>query len=565
MLAVIGFVVRAGADPVNPTRADSPLTFTRDIAPIVLAHCAPCHRPGESAPFDLLTYRDVRKHSRQIAEVVESRLMPPWLPEPGHGTFQGERRLSDLEIGRILTWVKEGCAEGNPDEMPPQPDWPKEWALGKPDLIVTLPEPYSVSAEGKDIYRNFVVPIPSMVRRYVKGVEFRPGNARVIHHAFIQIDETPFSRRLASKENPAGFDGMLLPETSRMPGGQFLGWQPGKRASFSPDGLGWVLNPGTDLVLQLHLHPSGRVEQVQPSIGFYFTEKAPTNQMVRLNLSQLFIDIPAGVSNYTIRQSYILPVDVQVVGINPHCHYLGTRLKGQATLPDGSRQPLLLIRNWDFNWQGDYRYLDPVPLPRGTRLEMEFSYDNSSHNLRNPGNPPRRVQYGLQTTDEMGELWFQVLARDAKDRSALLQDFHRQLSHWSLEYNSHLVRADPGNAVARTKVARAYIFLGRTREAMEHLHLAVAADPANDKAHYELGFIYLHQGDLTKAATEFETVIRLNPDDYEAQGSLGTIRLKQGDLTAAERHLREALRINPADAIARRNLGLVQRALQLRR
>jgi tetratricopeptide repeat protein len=545
-------------------RRSGALTFNKDVAPIIFKHCAVCHRPGQAGPFSLLSYDDVRKHAKLIAEVTQNRYMPPWLPEPGYGTFAGERRLAQGQIDVIQRWVAGGTVEGDPKDLPPPPDWSEGWLLGQPDLVVTMPRAYTLSAEGKDVYRNFVFPLPVSGRRYVKGVEFRPGNAKVVHHAFINVDETPFSRRLAEKENPPGFEGMVLPETSRMPGGHFLGWQPGKVPSMVPEGLAWLLNPGTDLVVQLHLHPSGKPEMIQPSIGFYFTDTPPTNQLVRINLSQLFIDIPAGATNYTIEQSYLLPVDVQVFGISPHTHYLGKELQGFALLPDGTRNWLLRIKDWDFNWQGDYRYQTPQFLPQGSRLQMRFSFDNSTNNVRNPRNPPQRVKYGLQTTDEMGELWFQVLPRDRADREVLLKDLYQQLARWSMEYNMHLVQLDPNDAVARTRLSRALLAVGKVSEALDQLHAAVRAKPDYHKAHYELGFIYLRQNRLAEAAAAFETVVRLTPDDYEAEGSLGTIYLQQGKLSEAQAHLENALKINPADNVARRNLELVLKAKKIR-
>jgi len=545
-------------------RRSGALTFNKDVAPIIFKHCAVCHRPGQAGPFSLLSYDDVRKHAKLIAEVTQNRYMPPWLPEPGYGTFAGERRLAQGQIDVIQRWVAGGTVEGDPKDLPPPPDWSEGWLLGQPDLVVTMPRAYTLSAEGKDVYRNFVFPLPVSGRRYVKGVEFRPGNAKVVHHAFINVDETPFSRRLAKKENPPGFEGMVLPETSRMPGGHFLGWQPGKVPSMVPEGLAWLLNPGTDLVVQLHLHPSGKPEMIQPSIGFYFTDTPPTNQLVRINLSQLFIDIPAGATNYTIEQSYLLPVDVQVFGISPHTHYLGKELQGFALLPDGTRNWLLRIKDWDFNWQGDYRYQTPQFLPQGSRLQMRFSFDNSTNNVRNPRNPPQRVKYGLQTTDEMGELWFQVLPRDRADREVLLKDLYQQLARWSMEYNMHLVQLDPNDAVARTRLSRALLAVGKVSEALDQLHAAVRAKPDYHKAHYELGFIYLRQNRLAEAAAAFETVVRLTPDDYEAEGSLGTIYLQQGKLSEAQAHLENALKINPADNVARRNLELVLKAKKIR-
>src|SRR5882762_694863 len=261
-----------------------PVTFSRDVAPIMFQKCAGCHRPGQSAPFALLTYEEIKKHARQIAEVTQRRYMPPWLPEPGYGEFALDRRLSADQIAIFQRWVAEGAVEGNQADLPPLPRFPEGWQLGVPDLVVALPQVYTLSAEGKDVYRNFVLPIPVATLQYVKGVEFLPGNARVIHHAFIDVDETRQSRRLAERQSPPGFDGMELPDSAVMPGGQFLGWQPGKTPNCSSAGLSWVLRTNTDLVLQLHMHPSGKPELVLPAVGFYFTDQPPTNMPFRLAL-----------------------------------------------------------------------------------------------------------------------------------------------------------------------------------------------------------------------------------------------------------------------------------------
>jgi hypothetical protein len=545
--------------PETNSVSQVPLTFNKDVAPIVFGHCAGCHRPGQAAPFSLLGYVDAKKRSKQIVEVVEKRYMPPWLPEPGHGEFQGDLSLKPDEIETLRRWVAEGALEGAPADLPALPKWSQDWLAGKPDLTVRMPQAYSVPAEGKDIYRNFVFPIPLAGSKFVRGVEFIPGNWKVVHHAFINVDPTPFSRRLA-KDNPPGFDGMMLPETARMPGGQFMGWQPGKLPSFTPDGLAWALEKNTDLVVQLHLHPTGKPESVQPTVGFYFTDRPPTNAAFRINLNPLIIDIPAGAKEYSIEDSYTLPVDVELIGIKPHAHYLAKRMEGQALFPDGTKKDLILIKDWNFNWQADYLYARPIPLPKGTALKMHFTYDNSEDNVRNPNHPPKRVKYGLETTDEMGELWFQVLACSAADRAALGQDFYKYLAQRTIDYNEHVLKENPNDAEAHTRAGRARLFFGQAREAFDHYQAAVRADPKHDRAWYELGFIYLRLNRMAEAQDAFEKVIQLNPDDYEALGSLAVIYMQKGDLDRAEARLRTALQINPADEIARGNLEEVLKA-----
>jgi len=536
------------------------LTFNKDIAPIVFDRCSSCHRPGQAAPFALLNFADVKKRAKQIAEVTAMRYMPPWLPEPGYGDFAGVRSLTADELGVIQQWIAEGAIEGNHGDLPPAPKWPEGWQLGEPDLVITTPQPYTLAAEGKDVYHNLVIPIPVDTNRYVRAVEFRPGNDKVVHHASINIDRTGQSRRLAQAENPPGFDGMQLPESAAIVAGQLLGWEPGKRPETSGEGLSWLLEKNSDLVLQLHLHPSGKPEKVQPVIGFYFTDQRPTNTPFLLRLPQWRIDIPAGATNYAVENSYVLPVGVEVLRVSPHAHYLGKELQGFAILPDGTKRWLLLIKNWDFNWQGDYRYASPVFLPQGTKVVMHFTYDNSSDNIRNPSQPPKRVRFGPQTTDEMAQLTFQVLARNAEDRQTLVADQLQKMVLDAVAYNESVLRENPNDALAHAKLGQALLPLGRYAEAFDHLRAAIRLNPSDDKPHYDLGSLYLQYNRLAEARTEFETVLRLNPEDYQAHGNLGAIHHQQQNYDLAGFHFESALRLNPDDLVAQRNLELVRTA-----
>jgi thioredoxin-like negative regulator of GroEL len=535
----------------------SPLTFSKDVAPVIFNRCTPCHRPGQIAPFSFLAFQDVQKRARQIAEVTARRYMPPWLPEPGFGDFAESRRLTDTELGLIQEWVAQGTVEGNPSDLPPLPKWKEGWQLGEPDLIVQMSQTYTLGAEGKDVYRNFVFPIPVSGPRYVKGVEFLPGNPRVVHHAFINIDETRQSRRLAEKQTPPGFDGMEMPDSVMMPGGQLLGWQPGKMPYFGSEGLSWVLKTNTDLVLQMHMNPSGKPEEVRPTVGFYFTHQAPTNTPFRIKLADFEIDIPAGATNYAVEQSYVLPVDVTLLRVSAHAHYLGKTLRGWAALPDGSKKWLISIPDWDFFWQGDYKYAEPVSLPKGTRLVMHFTYDNSVNNPRNPHHPPERVRYGLQSKDEMAELFFQALARTPRERAILSEDYLSYLVRTSIRYFDFLIALNPQDASAHMRLGRALSATGQSSAALPHLMEAVKLKPDNDQAHYELAFFYLLQNRFTDAYPEFLDVIRLNPGDNQAYGNLGYICLRAGRLKEAEQYFETALRLNPDDAVARKNLGLM--------
>lgn len=540
----------------NPPLPAGTLTFNRDIAPIIHQHCSGCHRPDQSAPFSLLTYADVTKRLRDIADVTSRRSMPPWPPQAGHGDFTGDRRLSPEVLGILHQWIHEGGVEGNPQDLPPLPRWDPHWQLGTPDLVVQAPA-FTLGAEGSDLYHNFVVPIPVDALRHVRGVEFRPGNGRVVHHAFVQVDESRRSRQLAARQSPPGFDGMESPETAIMPGGQLLGFQPGKVPSFSPEGLAWDLRPGTDLVLQVHLNRTGKPEVVQPSVAFYFTDQAPTNRCYRLKLTALNLDIPPGATNYQIRQTYTLPVDVRVLRVSAHAHYLGKDLKGYAILPSGIRENLIWIPDWDFKWQGDYGYAHPVHLPKGSVLTLDYTYDNSAGNPRNPSSPPQRIRWGLESKDEMGELTLQLLPDNEQDWSVLARDFSRHHMEVSRDFFRFRVETNPQDALAQRRLGRILAFDGRTDEAVPHLIEAIRLDPKSDEPHFDLGNIYLRQGRMTDAYEEFRSVVRLNPAEGEAFGSLGFIALRSGKPKIAQAFLERALQLNPADATARRLLNSI--------
>jgi tetratricopeptide (TPR) repeat protein len=540
----------------SPNRA---VTFSKDIAPLTLQHCAGCHRPGQSAPFSLITYQDVRKHAQAIVEVTARRYMPPWLPEPGELELVGTRRLKDTEISLLARWHAEGDPEGNPVDLPPIPTWPDGWQLGQPDLVVTPDRAYTLPAEGKDVYRNFVLPLPIHTTRYVSGVEFRAGN-RSVHHAFMRFDRTRESRRADGQDGAPGFDGMDTPSSAEGPEGYFLSWQPGKVAMRSPEGLAWALKAGSDLVLQLHLQVTGKPEMIQPTVAFYFTDKPPTQIPFKIALRSYDIDIPAGATEYWVRDAYTVPVDVEVLGLLPHAHYLGKELRAEALLPDGSRKSLLLIKHWDFNWQGDYRYAQPVFLPSGSTLLMEYSYDNSTNNTRNPHFPPQPVQYGLQTSDEMAGLMVQVRLHSPSDLERLARHYQSKVVESVIAYNSYALRTDPGNARAHLELGKALWALGKKREAWEHFQRAVALKPTLADAHYHLGMMLEEFDRAGLAEQEYREALRLNPDLFEAHNNLGLLLMQKGQLPQAEQHFRTAVRLSPDDSIARSNLDLLQRS-----
>lgn len=348
-----------------------PSTF-HDIAPIIYTNCAPCHRPGESGPFPLLTYEDVKKHARQIAAVTRSRYMPPWLPEAGYGEFQDERHLTDAQIKLIADWVRAGAPEGPASEIPP-PKLTPGWQLGTPDLILQAPRAFAVPASGPDLFWNFIFHPNLKTTRYVRAIEIKP-QTRLVHHANLLIDRFGSSRKLGA----AGFPGMdfAVDRNPLDPDSHFLFWKPGTVPYVEPEGFSWRLDPGNLLILNTHLQPSGKPEQVQPTAGLYFTDKPPTHFPILIQLeNDNALNIPPGDRDFVISDDFRLPVNVDALAIYPHAHYLGKLLVAYARLSDGTRKWLIRIPDWNLNWQAVYRYRQPVFLPKGTVISMRFHYD----------------------------------------------------------------------------------------------------------------------------------------------------------------------------------------------
>jgi len=260
------------------------------------------------------------------------------------------------------------------------------------------------------------------------------------------------------------------------------------------------------------------------------------------------------------KDDFVLPVDVRALAVLPHAHYLCKEMQGFATLKDGTKKWLILIKDWDFNWQGDYRYAAPVFLPKGTTLSMRYMFDNSTNNIRNPNNPPKRVTYGPQTTDEMAELWIQMLPRNRTDREILAQTLSTKMKNALFDYDEHLLRTDPTSVKAHIQLAVALLGQGKSGEAGQHLRAAARLDPQNDQPHYYLGLAFRQQHKLAEARAEFESALRLNPDNFKAHGNLGLIFAEQGFLDQAESHFRSALRINPDDSLAQESLNELLKA-----
>jgi Tfp pilus assembly protein PilF/mono/diheme cytochrome c family protein len=585
-LILTGFSAKLWSSDANAVAPK--VTFNRDVAPVVYQYCASCHRPGEAGPFPLLTYQDVKKHGRQIVAVTQTRFMPPWLPEPGELKFADERRLSDKQIATIRAWVDHGMLEGKPSDLPPKPTFVEGWQLGQPDVILKAEKPYLLSATGSDQYWNFILPVPIHETRWVRAVEIRPGDKRLVHHANILVDRYESARHM-EKDKGSGFGGMEVRIDSEVfdPDSHFLFWKPGTVVTNEPDGMALRIDKGTDLVLNTHLQPSGKEEPIQPSVGLYFTDKPATVHPMLLQMqNDAALDIPAGESKFVVTDEFRLPIDVDLLGIYPHAHYLGKDMLATASLPDGTTKTLIHIKHWDLNWQAVYRYAEPVFLPKNTVLRMRYVYDNSEDNTANPNHPPARVLGGNRSTDEMAHLWLQVLPRNDSTRPGdprmVLQEAWARHevekdpgvfeAHYNLgemlqargaldeavEQFDAAVTIRPADAVANNALGGALLAKGDLTGAEKHFNVALTSQPDYFDAHYNLGSALASQGEFAGAVEQFQAAVRLNSEDANAQANLGTALAQLGRLTEAKSHYEAALRIDPGNQLARENLQHIE-------
>jgi mono/diheme cytochrome c family protein/lipoprotein NlpI len=531
--------------------ADWQVTFNRDIAPILFHSCAMCHRPGESGPFPLLTYKDAKSHARQIAAVTQSRFMPPWLPEPGDYKFADNMRLSDEEVALIARWVEQGAVEGVPAELPKKPEFVEGWQRGQPDLTVQAEKPFLLPASGSDQYWNFIFRTPVKQTMWLKGMEVRPGDKRVVHHANVLVDRMQSARTQESAPG-AGFGGMEIKIESEAfdPDSHFLFWKPGTVPYSEPEGMALRLDPGTDLVLNIHLQPSGKEEWIQPSLGLYFTDRPATRFPMLLQLeNDQKLDIPAGEKSFLVTDEFTMPEDVELLAIYPHAHYVGIDLQAFATFPDGTKKSLIHIPSWDLNWQAVFRYQTPVELPAGTVVSMRYRYDNSAENIRNPNIPPKRVLGGNRSSDEMAHLWLQVLPRSGSGGGT---DPRRILQEAMARHN---VEKNPADFEGHYNLGAMLQARGESAEALKQYELALRLRPEDATVNNAIAGMNLAAGHPESAVTFLETALRSRPNYFDAHYNLGTALAMQNNFSGALEHFRAAVQINPQDANAQANLG----------
>lgn len=485
------------------TATGSSVTYTADVAPFLERECTGCHRSGGVGPFSLETYDDVRSQASAILRVLRDGDMPPWPPEAPPGTFVGQPQVSASDVDMVSRWTEAGAPRGavrtTHDEGS---DLPEQ----EPDLVVGFPA-YPVPADGPDLYPSVVASIPDVGERWIQRVEIRPGDSGAVHHLFMRVDTTSSSRELAARSAVPGFNRLEFVSDAAPPGGDYMAWAPGQRNLPALDGVAWRLPAGADLVADLHLRPTGRPADVSVQVAFYYADRPPAVEPLIIGLMADEIDIPAGSSDYVVHDTLTLPVDVDVLSVYPHAHFLGQDLQGLAKLPSGRTLTLVHIPDWDFNWQGEYRFTEPVRLPAGTVIIQHFTYDNTADNPDNPYDPPRRAVMGRAATDEMAELTLRVVPRNETDRETLAAAFGRRIQ-----------------ARTMARVARLRVTDGEQRFA---------------------------EGDLEDATRLFQEALRYRSDNVEALNWLSRTFAARGDFGSALLVAERAVRVsNGRDAEA---------------
>jgi tetratricopeptide (TPR) repeat protein len=543
-------LVAVGCGQARP--ASTTVSFDKDVAPIVFANCAPCHRPGEVAPFSVLSYADAAPHAEEMADETLQHRMPPWLPDRGDYPILGQRRLTASQIDTIQRWVKGGKVEGNAADLPAAPVFPGGWQLGTPDVVLTPARAYTLRP-GDEVYRNLVVHTSLASAVFVRALEFKTGGAP-IHHAVIRVDTSGTVANQDGQDGQPGFDGMAW-RAGQDPEGYFIGWAPGRGPILSPDGMPWRLERGADLVVELHLLPGKTPVDVKPTVALFLTNTPPVATPLTLKMSSRLIDIPAGATDYPITDTFKLSAAVDLLSVYPHAHYLGKDMLVTASLPDGSVKTLLHIPKWSFHWQQDYRYESPIPLPAGTTMTMRYTYDNSTANPENPRRPPVRVRLGPHSTDEMAELVLQVLPKSLADAHALVQALVDHDALANVASAEQDAREAPNDAENQTALGSAYVQVGRYADAVPPLEAAVRLNDRSAAAEDLLGSALLELGRVDDALVYMRRAAVLAPRNATIQFNLGNGLKKSAQPQAAAEAYARAIALNPEFPDPHVNLG----------
>jgi len=445
MVAVLSFQIVAINGSAQTTKRTAPVTFSKDIAPILQKQCASCHRPGGMAPMSLLSYKDTRPWAKSIRENVVKREMPPWHADPRYGEFANDRRLSQGEVDTIAAWVDGGALKGDDKDLPPPLTFNENWRIGNPDLVLSMTEEFTLAADGPDEYQYFVIPTNFTEDRWVRAAEARPGNNKIVHHmiAFIQParPKTQEGNAGSIRRDPARMkesifykDGTLIRVKPSAPvfdngcatpeGGQgvftdgtgrdtmlslLCGQAPGRDADIWPAGTAKKIPAGANLLIQMHYAKNGSVEKDRSTVGLIFAKEAPERELVTIPIQNHFFSVPPGAENHEVTSCFTFGEGIRIVSLMPHMHLRGKDMQIKAAYPDGKSEILLSVPNYSFNWQATYYLKKPLAVPKGTRIEVTAHFDNSTKNKYNP-DPTKVVRWGDPTYDEMMIGWMDYIS-----------------------------------------------------------------------------------------------------------------------------------------------------------
>lgn len=399
-LPCLTITVMAGAALASPRP-----TFHKDVLPILQARCQGCHRPGEAAPFSLLTYKDARPWAKAIKQAVATSKMPPWTADPSIGKWKNERRLTDAERQILTAWADTGALEGKVKDAPLPVAFTEGWQIGKPDAVLEMAQAYEVPATGIVDYQWILVP-GFKEDKWIQSFEVRPGERSVVHHvaAFLRRPGSKWladlkpgvpSPKAAGASEAGGSDGIIAE------------YVPGVPPVVLPEGYAFHLPAGTDIMLQVHYTPNGQAVRDVSKVGIVFAKEKPRYRVITTAMASLSLRIPPHEANYKARAATTFQTEVEVLGINPHMHLRGKSAEIRALFPDGRSEEILRVPKYDFNWQLTYEPASPWKWPAGTRLEAVSTYDNSANNPANP-DPTKEVRWGDQTYDEMMAVYMHV-------------------------------------------------------------------------------------------------------------------------------------------------------------
>ena len=387
-------------------------TFTRDVAAILQERCQTCHRPGEAAPFSLLTYQDARPWAKAIKSAVLTRKMPPWFADPHIGKFSNDVSLRQNEIDTIVRWVDAGAPEGNPEDMPPPRRFADGWAIPTPDAVIELPTPFEIPAKGTIEYQHILIPAPFQTDRWVQFAEARPTDRSHVHHIIAFIRE-PGSKWLKDAKPGIPFVPNKEAEdkdadTSELPSDFLVGYAPGQPPEQYTPGQAKLIRAGSDIILQVHYTTDGKPGKDQSRIGLVFAKEPPARRVFTLSATNGKFRIPAGAPNHQVDARFELGSTVTLYGLHPHMHGRGKDFEYRVKLPTGDTRTLLRVPNYRATWQLWYDLAEPVVLPKGTVIECTAHFDNSANNPLNP-DPTKAVSWGDQSWEEMMVGFFNVV------------------------------------------------------------------------------------------------------------------------------------------------------------